>query len=102
MLMVYEEVQISPSFVSQRSCPDILGNPRQIKQKAELQMKEKGMWAKAASKQQKKKTTTQHSFLKEAKKNSCQGRKGEKGRKERSFPPAKCTQQPPLSQKRYF
>jgi len=43
MLMVYEEVQISPSFVSQRSCPDILGNPRQIKQKAELQMKEKGM-----------------------------------------------------------
>lgn len=54
MLMVYEEVQISPSFVSQRSCPDILGNPRQIKQKAELQMKEKGMWAKAASKQQKK------------------------------------------------
>lgn len=54
MLMVYEEVQISPSFVSQRSCPDTLGNPRQIKQKAELQMKEKGMWAKAASKQQKK------------------------------------------------
>jgi len=43
MLMVYEEVQISPSFVSQRSCPDTLGNPRQIKQKAELQMKEKGM-----------------------------------------------------------